>query len=264
MFYTYCSSSYVHWLYILIRSIRRVHPTIPILVHFIEEVDGHIKLLKHSDPYLKIESAIIKPDSRWQDKSLSREQRGAIFLEARLKDTLEASKQEDFDTMIVMDTDLLVRKPLEGIINPMRLFDFGAVIRGKATCKPLPAHLETSAALYSLRKSGIQVLEQIVSIASTSTKIRGISRGDWFWDQACHTEAVFQTSAKVYTICRERYLSSRPFEHDSAIWNGNFRATQGKAAYTFFEKELATLDPLGITAKTLDFKIDIDKSLIVK
>ena len=264
MFYSFCSSRYVPWLTVWLRSIRVLYPSDPILVHFVEERSGDLGLLAHSDPNLRIQLPPVSPHEAWRDKRLSAEERGAIFLEARAENTLLAAKRENYTTLVVSDTDILFRRSIDSLLRAMPLYDFAAVIRGRSTGGQQPPHMETSAAMYLLNKSGVSVLEEIVHLVKSTAEVRGVRRGEWFRDQACHTDVIFRTHARVLTIPREIYLSSRPFDKDASVWNGNFRTVQGLAALRIFERELDHLDPEGISGRLLAFAPDLTGNLVVK
>jgi hypothetical protein len=232
MYYCFCTESYSPWLMVLIRSLRRVDTRTPIVVHFVGDIARARHALGEVDG-VSIEAPIFAPEI---DAPLSR------LLELRARNVLALARRANFEWLVAMDADLLVRRPLTRLIRSMQLFDFGAVIRGAVNGDALAPHLQVSAALYVTTKRGIPVLDDFTRLLEEPGGVRGMCRGDWFWDQACLAEAVMRSDLRIRSIPRELYLSSRPFDRRAVIWNANFSGGRKLAALKVFQMELKRLE----------------------
>jgi hypothetical protein len=231
MYYSFGTESYARWLILMVRSLRRVDRKTPILLHF----SGNVRCL--ASAFTGLRGVTVEPPPEPVGGGLS----PAAILDARARNLLTVAHECRFEWLMVMDADLLVRKPLGPLYRPMGLYDFAAVIRGAADGRPLPPHLEISAALYVVTKQGLTILEEANRLMHMATCVRGIRRGEWFWDQACLAEAVLTSGLRIRTIPRELYLSSRPFDRRAAVWNANFSGGRKGVAYRAFEVEWARL-----------------------
>lgn len=227
MYYSFCTQSYLPWLEMLVRSIRRVDAATPIVAHFAGDVAAARRSLADVGE-ISIELPLLAPAPGISPPAL---------LEVRARNWLAAARAYDFKWMAIMDADLLVRRSLAPLVGSMDLYDFAAVIRGAADGRELGPALQVSGALHVLAKSGIPILEEMVRLVFEAGCVRGVSRGEWFWDQACLAEAVLTSDLKIRSIPREVYLASRPFDPRAAIWNANFSGDRKRAAFIAFSKE---------------------------
>lgn len=232
MYYTFCNEAYVPWLGVLAHSLRRVDRSTPILVHFIGDVTrvqrlfGDLRCLTIATPPILPAPNASAPE----------------FFEVRAENILLVAQEYEYDWLMVLDTDLLIRRSLKKLVRAMRLYDFGAVIRGSWTGKRLPPHLEVSAALYVLTKRGVPVLRHAFHLMNNARRVRGVRRGEWYWDQACLAESVLTSDLRIRTIPREIYLSSRPYDRRATVWNGNFAGERKRAALRLCEAELKRIE----------------------
>jgi hypothetical protein len=236
MYYCFCTASYLPWLEILVQSLRRVDPYSEILVHFLGDI-GNARRVFKDYRYFTLEKPPFEPSP---GISL------AGLLELRARNVLTIARSHDFEWLMAMDADLLVRKPLSHLARPTQLFDFAAVIRGRPNGGELDLHLQVSAALYLLTKNGLPILEEFNRLLAQPCCIRGKRRGEWFWEQACFAEAVLSSDLRIRSIPRELYLSSRPFDPRALVWNANFRGTCKQAAFKVFTMELRRLERAGV------------------
>ena len=232
MYYTFCTPAYESWLTLLVRSIRSVDKTTPILVLFSgQPSDAAASVLKQAQVRLRELLVPIPPNSTPSE-----------ILTYRALNTLRVLEEERYEWLMAMDADLLVRRPLVDLIQSIPLFDMAAVIRTTNHAKPLPQHLSVSGALVVLTRRSVPLFAQVVDMMENRAWVRGIEKGAWYWDQACLSEAVIATDLRVRTMPRELYLSSRPFFDDAYIWNGNFRGGSKQAALLAFERECERLE----------------------
>ncbi|MFL6260992.1 MAG: hypothetical protein ACJ76Y_14895 [Thermoanaerobaculia bacterium] len=231
MYYTFCNEVYARWLTVLVHSLRRVDRSTPIMVHFIGGAASVERDLAGLGG-ITIEAPRILPPPSTSLPDL---------LQIRAENALLVARKYKYDWLMVLDADLLVRRPLTRLVKAMALYDFGAVIRGSANGEELPPHLQVSAALYILTKHGLPVLERAVELMSSNCHLRGIHRGEWYWEQACLAESVLTSDLRIRTIPREIYLSSRPYDPRATVWNGNFSGERKQAALKLFEAELKHL-----------------------
>jgi len=230
MYYTFCNEAYAPWLIVLLQSIRRVDRSTPIFAHFIDTARLAPALADLAGLTIEKPSVMPSPNASAPE-----------FFEARAENVLLVAKQHEYDWLMVLDTDLLVRRPLKRLAKAMALYDFGAVIRGSSSGGPLPAHLEVSAAFYILTKGGVPVLDSAFQLMNSAGYVRGVRRGEWYWDQACLTESVLTSDLRIRTIPREIYLASRPYDRRASLWNGNFSGERKRAALKLFQVELKHL-----------------------
>jgi hypothetical protein len=231
MYYCFCTESYMPWLRLLVRSLRRVDRHTPILVHFSGDVEKARGAFCHL-PNMLIREPVHPP---------SQDAAATTLLELRLRNVLAVARHESFPWLLVLDADLLVRRPLTRLVRSMALYDFGAVIRGASSGAELAPHLQVAAGFYLVTKRGISIVEEANRLIASRGRVRGFQRGSWFRDQACLAEAILTSDLRIRSVPRELYLSSRPFDPRAAVWNANFAGAQKLAAFRVFERELDRL-----------------------
>jgi hypothetical protein len=162
-----------------------------------------------------------------------------IFKDAIARFSADKNTVSAKDFYIMLDTDLLLRAPIEFLLNRLEGNQVGLIYREAA----FGFHVKFNSSIVVVSGDGVRLVDEWDKqmkhrwvIFSTDEKLTlfeilrkkkdgsprplYVRKWKWFWDQITLFEAVKKTGIKYATLEADNFINSN-FDIDAAIWSGH-------------------------------------------
>jgi len=134
---------------------------------------------------------------------------------------LDILKKKLDDKYILIDTDMLFRKPLSDLYGKLMGVDAAIIFRNGFWDGRIWEHLKVACGLVVINNNGIPLIEKWNEIMNDNNPIYGYAPWQWYWDQIALLEATRKIPSLKYASIDPDFYINRDFGQEAYIWSAN-------------------------------------------
>jgi hypothetical protein len=232
MFLTAFDEAYAKWGAILLKSLAQTHVQTDVVVLGVDLSQKTERQLRRQH-----ERCIFRTRSTISTGS----RRAAAIANARPMWLHEITNEFSPNWIMLLDADLLFRRPIIGLIESSGDYDAALAIGDGLHRGRFYKRLKIAAGFALFRRSGFHLIDEWRGLIAGSNPIEDVQPGDWFWEQICLCALVEQTKSNILPI--DGYLDSTPFIANAPVWSANGPPSEKARLYDVFMAEAARIMP---------------------